>query len=914
MKHPEKQHITKIMYLLGLLLLPLTSMADSSIISFFTPPASDISLQVMQNIFGTGTDALNGKLIRPLLMVFSSGIVIFMGGVFAWNLTKFVLHTAQEGEMMVGKGKQMGLVVLRSVFGISMVIPMYTSAYKGLSLSFVVVAWLITQGIGLADRGVNAVVDYLAAGGTIYQIAQNAKDTNSKQDMAKPMLDVLASQVCVYQLRQFAKENEAREQENDARLKAAGLPVEARPAPKISDVGYYLNADVGKIQFGTRNKDPNDATNPYFAECGTVNWPVTPGDSKQGFIMYAAMSQVLAELDPIAANIAKGYPAKSQAAKDGLDAQIYAGVANSIIGYSNMVAPLRVSNVDKATQDAYNALQSIKQKGWLALGAYYPMMGNLNQNNKQALSAYSPTTTLGALSSGGEVPSPSNTVYDFGKLQNEDKTTLKDEFKYIASTEANTKAFIAAIDQIGSTLQEELAKAVPVTGAAGPFQGLLGVAEIYISDYLSSGNALGRAESGVGAVKDSAGKFVEAASKSAKAGGKDLGASVKEFSSLGLDASLTGLNYAAYGVSYGVGYAGEGFGKFFGTGGNASKSSEVAGSLLSHDKLTKSASIVGVSTALAGPMAWVSIPPMLIIFVDIIDKFRVTIDQSQNADPLLALQDFGFYVMGKAVLMFAIIFGGTFVASTILAWIPCVNAVGVLGASANLIAPIIAMFFAAMAAAGIGFGIYIPMIPFIVWVSAILGWVGHSFQAIIGAPLVALRMTTAEGEGVLGGATEGVMMLLGVLLTPFLLVVGFSANLILIKQLMIVVNYLFSLFAYYSFGPYKDTIAWIILGVPAILMVYFTLITSLVQALSTKLIGEFPGEVLRHLHTAMTGHKAAEQMMGKMEQSTDKAAGQAGDISGKGSVFQQRDKSLGELLGGKKGGGGGKGGGGDAPK
>jgi conjugal transfer/type IV secretion protein DotA/TraY len=256
----------------------------------------------------------------------------------------------------------------------------------------------------------------------------------------------------------------------------------------------------------------------------------------------------------------------------------------------------------------------------------------------------------------------------------------------------------------------------------------------------------------------------------------------------------------------------------------------------------------------------------------------------------MALQDFGFYVMGQAVLLLGIVIGGTFLVSAIFGAIPSpfAPATAVLSQTSTLVAPIFAMFFAALAAAGFGFGIYIPMIPLIVWISAILGWIGHSFQAIVGAPLVALRMTTAEGEGLLGGATEGVMMLLGVLLTPFLLVLGFVANLIILKQVLIVVNYLFSLFVSYSFGPRSgglsmQSIAWAMIGAPAILLVYFTLITGVVQALATKLIGEFPGEILRHLHNSMTGHRAAERMEGKMEGASDRGAGQAGELGGKGA-------------------------------
>jgi len=894
----QQTHMMKAIYILGLLLLPLSSFAAGGLTNFFNPPPTDISLQVMQNIFGTGTDSLNGKLIRPLLMVFSSGIVIFMGGIFAWNLTKFVLHTAQEGEMMVGKGKQMGLVVLRSVIGISMVIPAYSSAaFKGLSLSFILVAWLITQGIGLADRGVNAIVDYLAAGGTIYQVAQNSKDTASKQDMVKPALDVLAAETCVYTLRQAAKDAEARQLKIDATLKAAGSPVPARRAPQASDVGFYFNAAQGKAQFGTKNRDPANKTQPYGNECGTVTWPTDANDQQRNFALSTAMLQMIMDLDPLAANISRSYPVVCAAGTTcspnyaALNTQMLSIVANSILNYSNLIAPLRTRNADAATKAAYNTLQSIKYKGWIVLGAYYPMMGNLNQNNKQSLTAFSPTTTPGNLKniSAGMAVGGSDSLYDFSKLQDVNKDAVKQQFAYVASQQPEIKAFIGYLEAAnGGTLQEQLKyDTAGMGGEAGPFQGGWAKIQDTASGAVNTitGAADTKDQSGQN-VKDSAGNII-----GADVSGADRIQAIKNI------ANAAG-SYTAYGITQGPAT----LSKFFGLGGESSTTGETLGGVLEHGKLTKSATAVGLASAVGGPMAWVTIPPMLVVFVAIVDRFRNTLDQTQNADPLLALQDFGFFVMDQAMILLAVIIGGSFAASLIAA-IPSVSLTGLLASNASMLSPIIAIFFSALAMAGIGFGVYIPMIPFIVWISAILGWIGHSFQAIIGAPLVALRMTTAEGEGMLGGATEGVMMLLGVLLTPFLLVVGFSATLILIKQVMIVVNYLFSLFAYFSFDPRKDSFSWIVIGVPAILMVYFTLITTVIQSLSTKLIGEFPGEVLRHLHTAMTGHKAAEQMMGKMEQSSEKFGGGAGELSGKGSS-QDRQAFKGNLPG--AGGGGGK--------
>ncbi len=128
----------------------------------------------------------------------------------------------------------------------------------------------------------------------------------------------------------------------------------------------------------------------------------------------------------------------------------------------------------------------------------------------------------------------------------------------------------------------------------------------------------------------------------------------------------------------------------------------------------------------------------------------------------------------------------------------------------------------------------------------------------------------------MGGAVEGIMMVASVFLTPFLLVAGFTGALIVIKYALVLLNYLFSLFSSTSLVPYKSNYGWIIFGVPSIILVYMTFVVTTIQYIATKFIAELPGEAMRHLHTAMTGHKAADQMGQRIEQGTQTAGGEAG--------------------------------------
>lgn len=80
---------------------------------------------------------------------------------------------------------------------------------------------------------------------------------------------------------------------------------------------------------------------------------------------------------------------------------------------------------------------------------------------------------------------------------------------------------------------------------------------------------------------------------------------------------------------------------------------------------------------------------------------------------------------------------------------------------------------------GATLGVYIPLIPFMLFTFAALGWFIMVLEAMVAAPLVALGVTHPEGHDLLGKADQAVMLLLGVFLKPVLLVTGLLAGIIL---------------------------------------------------------------------------------------------------------------------------------------
>lgn len=93
---------------------------------------------------------------------------------------------------------------------------------------------------------------------------------------------------------------------------------------------------------------------------------------------------------------------------------------------------------------------------------------------------------------------------------------------------------------------------------------------------------------------------------------------------------------------------------------------------------------------------------------------------------------------------------------------------------------LVMLIFFPLFALGLSLAYYLPAVPFILWVSAIIGWLIMVGETLVAAPLWAAAHAAPEGEGMAGQhGKQGYMLFLGVLLRPPLMVVGFFMSFIL---------------------------------------------------------------------------------------------------------------------------------------
>lgn len=80
---------------------------------------------------------------------------------------------------------------------------------------------------------------------------------------------------------------------------------------------------------------------------------------------------------------------------------------------------------------------------------------------------------------------------------------------------------------------------------------------------------------------------------------------------------------------------------------------------------------------------------------------------------------------------------------------------------------------------------YIPVIPFVYWTLAVLGWAVMFFGSLLAAPLWAASHAVPEGEGFAGRyALQGWQLLVNVLIRPILLVIGLLVSMFVMRAIV----------------------------------------------------------------------------------------------------------------------------------
>lgn len=141
---------------------------------------------------------------------------------------------------------------------------------------------------------------------------------------------------------------------------------------------------------------------------------------------------------------------------------------------------------------------------------------------------------------------------------------------------------------------------------------------------------------------------------------------------------------------------------------------------------------------------------------------------------------------------------------------------------------------------GVMLSYYLPLLPFIAWIGAIISWLTVVVEGVIAAPLWAFTHLDTEGEGMGTKAQHGYMFMLNVLLRPVLMVAGFIFCVLMVDVAGKIFLHLFPLAVRDGgiSGGFTD-----LLGFVVVIAVFFTTSVMIVN-LCVSLIHEIPDTVL----------------------------------------------------------------------
>lgn len=266
-------------------------------------------------------------------------------------------------------------------------------------------------------------------------------------------------------------------------------------------------------------------------------------------------------------------------------------------------------------------------------------------------------------------------------------------------------------------------------------------------------------------------------------------------------------------------------------------------------------------------------------------------------DPIAMIQQLGQGMVGIAVILWLV--GSALLAAMTGLMSIMGSATGVAYGIQNglkLFVPIIIGFIGVLFVNGMVLSTYVPMIPFMIFTFAAIGWIISVLEAIVAGPLVAAHLTRPEGHDLLGKAEQAIMLLMGVFLRPVVMIIGFLAAIILSRVALRVVN------AGFSHAVDTAGITWSgtnLFGVAGIMVIYTMIVISIINLV-------FNAGVVKLWETIWMWvgfhqpSSSAEQAMQEVKGGLHSAAQAGGDFMG-GAVRAGADTRASQLAHGAEG-------------
>lgn len=169
-------------------------------------------------------------------------------------------------------------------------------------------------------------------------------------------------------------------------------------------------------------------------------------------------------------------------------------------------------------------------------------------------------------------------------------------------------------------------------------------------------------------------------------------------------------------------------------------------------------------------------------------------------DPLSKIQSLGEGILLACEILWAVVM----VLVIVMAAISAAGSLTILGTGVPIysvisiintwLTPMILGFMVVFMSIGGVLAVYVPLIPYVIFIMGVIGWFGSTIEVMVAAPLVALGILSpsAHHHEILGKAESGLMLMFTIFLRPSLMIFGLFAGMLLSIVAITIINSTFS--------------------------------------------------------------------------------------------------------------------------
>lgn len=175
---------------------------------------------------------------------------------------------------------------------------------------------------------------------------------------------------------------------------------------------------------------------------------------------------------------------------------------------------------------------------------------------------------------------------------------------------------------------------------------------------------------------------------------------------------------------------------------------------------------------------------------------------------------------------------------------------------------------------GVMLAIYLPLIPFILFLVGGIGWFISVIEAMVAAPLVAIGLVWPEAQNeVLGRAEPALMLFLNLFLRPSLMIIGLLIGILLCWVGFKLTNLGFMTMISHGSIMFEYLFGWFVLG-----FIYAMLLITIAKK-CFSLVHQVPDKVLMWIGDHSQHQGGAEEFLGAVQSGTEKGGGSASGIA-----------------------------------